>query len=96
MWVDVDQEESDGEDDLEAGAWEVGPVADVGEPKALHDLVQVLHVLSEILTSMILFPHPLKSIIDIHRRSRETRIIKAYKLDPAKLGCFEKWDKNKT
>ena len=31
--------------DLEAGAGEVAPVADVGEAEALHDLVQVLHVL---------------------------------------------------
>ena len=41
----VDEEEGDGEHDLERGAGEVGPVADVGEAEALHDLVQVLHVL---------------------------------------------------
>ena len=41
----VDEEEADGEDDLQAGAGQVAPVADVGEPEALHDLVQVLHVL---------------------------------------------------
>jgi hypothetical protein len=28
------------------------------------------------------------------RGSRETRITKAYELDPAKLGCFEKRDIN--
>jgi hypothetical protein len=30
------------------------------------------------------------TVFNCLRRSRETRIIKAYKLDPAKLGCFEK------
>jgi hypothetical protein len=31
-----------------------------------------------------------KKIFVMSRRSRETRFIKAYKLDPVKLGCFEK------
>ncbi len=38
----------------------------------------------------------LNNIWPLERRSQETRIIKAYKLDAAKLGCFEKWDINKT
>ena len=41
----IDEKERDGEDDLDAGPGEVAPVADVGEAEALHELVQVLHVL---------------------------------------------------
>ncbi len=33
---------------------------------------------------------------NLSRRSWETQIIKAYKLDPTKLGCFEMCDVNKT
>ena len=42
----IDEKERDGEDDLDAGPGEVAPVADVGEAEALHELVQVLHVLA--------------------------------------------------
>ena len=41
----IDEKERDGEDDLDARPGEVAPVADVGEAEALHQLVQVLHVL---------------------------------------------------
>ncbi len=42
----VDEEESNAENDLQASAGQVRPVADIGKSEALHDFMQIFHILS--------------------------------------------------
>ena len=72
----IDEKERDGEDDLDARPGEVAPVADVGEPEALHDLVQVLHVLPRqrvhVLTPQRLLHQQLVKLLDLVPSSKSS------------------------
>ncbi len=83
--AEVDEEERDGEDDLQAGAGQIAPEADVGEAEGLHELVEVAHVLPghgvHVLAAEAVLNQELVELLDlVSRRERPGQERKRSKL----------------